>query len=73
MNKTEIKAIKIAVKDGFTFAGDSFFSTYIQAKRTLNSLVRNGYLMVEKDIEGRTSYIPTDAAHDFVQYGIFCK
>ena len=70
MNKTETKAIQIAVKTGFTFSGDAIFSSYAQAKRTLNSLVRAGYLSAENDRDGRTEYKPTDAARDFVNYGI---
>ena len=70
MNKTQEKAIQAAVKTGFTFAGDSIFSTYAQAKRALNSLVRLGYLEAETDKDGRTEYKPTDFARDFVKYGI---
>lgn len=70
MNKTESKAIKTAVKSGFTFVGDSIFSTYTQGKRALNSLVRAGYLEATTDKEGRTEYTPTEAARYFVQYGI---
>lgn len=70
MTKIEAKTIKTAVKAGFTFSGDSIFSSYTQAKRTLNSLVRGGYLKAETDDDGRTAYVPTDAARDFSQYGI---
>lgn len=70
MNKTEYKAIAEAVKSGFTFTGDSIFSTFAQAKRALNSLARKGYLEAETDKEGRTQYLPTKQAIDFIKYGI---
>lgn len=70
MNKTEIATVKNAVRTGFTFSGDSIFRTFAQAKRALSSLVRQGYLTAHTDTEGRTEYKPTDAARDFVTYGI---
>lgn len=70
MNKTEIKTVNSAVKHGFTFTGDSFFSSFIQAKRTVNSLIRKGYLIAKSDARGFTEYLPTETARDFVKYGI---
>lgn len=70
MNKTEKNVVINAAKTGFTFAGDSIFSSFIQAKRALNSLVRQGYLAKKEDKEGRIEYIPTEQAFDYIKYGI---
>lgn len=65
MNKTEKKAINNIVKFGFTFYGDNIFSTFTQAKRCLDGLVRKGYATKEGD-----EFKPTEAAKDFVKHGI---
>lgn len=69
LNATQKQAIASAVKTGFTFAGDSFFKTFRSAKIALTSLVAAGYLTEKKDEYG-VSYLPTEAARDFVAYGI---
>ena len=69
MTKTEAAAIKIIVKTGFSFYGDSFFASFASAKRCLDGLVRKGYAVVESDDFGK-SFKPTEAAKDFVTYGI---
>ena len=69
LNRVEAKAVQEAVKHGFTFAGDSIFATYNSAMRCLKSLVRNGYLLKVEAGEG-VQYVPTDAARDYVKYGI---
>lgn len=68
LNATQKQALNNAVKTGFTFAGDSFFKSYRSAKAALNSLVTAGFLLEEKDEYG-TSYKPTDAGRDFVEFG----
>lgn len=71
MTKVEKQTIQSAVKFGFTFSGDSFFSSYLQAKRVLNKLVKQGYLTIKKDErENKSEYLPTKEARDFVKYGI---
>lgn len=69
MNKLEIKAIQSAVKHGFTFKNDSFFSNYNQGNRTINSLVKKGYLDVKVNEYGK-EHTPTTAALDFIKYGL---
>lgn len=69
MNKTEKKTIEPAVKHGFTFKNDSFFTTFNQGNRTINKLVKQGYLEVKTNEYG-TEYTPTDAARDFIKYGL---
>jgi hypothetical protein len=65
LNKTEVKAINEMIQSGFTFYGDAIFTTFKQAKRCIDGLVRKGY--AEKfDNEFRA----TPAAQDFVKYGI---
>lgn len=64
MNKTEKKAINNIVKFGLTFYGDDIFSTFTQAKRCLDGLVRKGYATKEGN-----EFKPTRAALDFVKYG----
>lgn len=69
MNTIEKKAIQSAVKHGFTFKNDSFFTTFNQGNRVINKLVKKGYL-VTKENEYGTEYTPTIAALDFVKYGL---
>jgi len=65
LNKTEVNAINEMTHSGFTFYGDAIFTTFKQAKRCLDGLVRKGY--AEKfDNEFRA----TPAAKDFAEYGI---
>ena len=65
LNKTEVKAVNEMTQFGFTFYGDAIFTTFNQAKRCLDGLVRKGY--AEKfDNEFRA----TPAAKDFVKCGI---
>ena len=65
LNKTEVKAINEMIQSGFTFYGDAIFTTFKQAKRCIDGLVRKGY--AEKfDNEFRA----TPAAQDFVKCGI---
>lgn len=70
MTKIQIKALRDAVKTGFTFVGDSIYSTRTQARRAINSLVREGYLEPKVDSDGRTEYLPTELAWDFVRWGV---
>ena len=65
LNKTEKKTINNIVKYGFTFYGDNLFSTFTQAKRCLDGLVRKGYALKDGD-----EFKPTEAAKYFVKYGI---
>ena len=69
MNKTEKKTIESAVKSGFTFKNDYFFTTFSQGNRTINKLVKQGYLEVKTNDYG-TEYVPTCAARDFIKYGL---
>jgi hypothetical protein len=65
LNKTETKAVVLMVKTGFTFYGDNFAATFQSAKRALDALVRKGYATKTGD-----EFEPTEAARDFVNYGI---
>ena len=69
MNKVETKTIQSAVRHGFTFKNDSFFTNYNQGNRTINSLVRKGYLEVKVNEYGK-EYTPAKAALDFIKYGL---
>ena len=69
LNSTQQKTIKEAVKSGFTYYGDSFFSSFQSAKRAINSLERSGFLVFESNGFGG-KYRPTQKARDFVTYGI---
>ena len=69
MNKVEIKAIQSAVKHGFTFKNDSFFTNWSQGNRIINALVKKGYLKVKVNEYGK-EYTPTTAALDFIKYGL---
>ena len=65
LNKTEKKAVADMVKTGFTFYGDAAFATFQTAKRCLDGLVRKGYA-----VKTGNEFKPTEAAKDFVTYGI---
>lgn len=69
MTKVEKKAIESSVKHGFTFKNDSFFTTFGQGNRTINKLVKQGYLEVKTNEYGK-EYTPTEAARNFVKYGL---
>ena len=69
MNKVETKAIQSAVKHGFTFKNDSFFTNWSQGNRTINALVKKGYLEVKVNKYGE-EYTPAKAALDFIKYGL---
>ena len=69
MNTIEKKTIESAIKFGFTFKNDSFFTTYNQGNRVINKLTKMGYL-APKENEYGTEYTPTLAAADFVKYGL---
>lgn len=69
MNKIEKKAIESSVKHGFTWKNDSFFTNFNQGNRTINKLVKQGYLEVKTNEYGK-EYVPTEAAIDFVKYGL---
>ena len=56
MNKTEAKVMETVSKSGFTFKGDSIFTSYAQASRAINGLVKKGLLAASIDKDGRTSY-----------------
>ncbi|WAJ27513.1 hypothetical protein [Antarcticirhabdus aurantiaca] len=65
----ERQAIAKMVQGGFTFCGDSFFPSFASARHCMASLVRRGYAAASPDAFG-DAYKPTDAARDFVTYGI---
>ena len=65
LNKTEVKAINEMIQSGFTFYGDAIFTTFKQAKRCIDGLVRKGY--AEK-FDNEFKATPT--AQDIVKYGI---
>jgi hypothetical protein len=69
LTKIEVKTINVAVRTGFAFSMDSHFTGYLSARRTINKLIRMGYLKRE-DSDYGTCYVPTEAARDFVEYGI---
>lgn len=68
MNATQIKAVKTAVKSGFTYAGDSIFKSVRAGKQAIAALVAGGFLEFEANEYGG-QYIPTNKARDFVMYG----
>ena len=57
MTKTETKAVNAIVKTGFSFYGDNLFTSFIQAKRCLDGLVRKGYLIMESDDFGKSPWL----------------
>lgn len=65
LNATEKKAINYMVETGFTFYGDAIFTTFIQAKRCLDGLVRKGYATKSENM-----FVGTEFSTDFVKYGI---
>jgi hypothetical protein len=69
MNATQKKAVQVAVKHGFTWMNDSIFKSFRAGKTCINSLVSLGYLVKEETRHG-IQYVPTEAARDFVTYGI---
>lgn len=69
MTKTQKNAVANMVRTGFTFAGDNYFTSYRSAIVCLRGLVAKGYAEVKTDAYG-TQYVPTEAARDFVEYGI---
>lgn len=68
LNVTQAKAVRMAVKHGFTWTGDSF-PTYRAAKNAIVALVTRGYLVAQVDEFG-VKYTPTQTARDFVTYGV---
>jgi hypothetical protein len=68
LNATQKKTIKEAVKSGFTYYGDSFFTSLAAGKRAINSLQHSGFLVFESNDYGG-QYRPTQKALDFVEYG----
>lgn len=69
LTATKIAAIKSAVKSGFTYQADTCFKTPKAGQCAIQSLVREGYLeKVENEFGGQ--YEPTEAARDYVIYGI---
>jgi hypothetical protein len=68
MNAMQAKAIKTAVKSGFTYAGDSIFTSLRAGKAVINALVSGGFLEFEANGFGG-QYVPTSKARDFVAYG----
>lgn len=55
MNATDKATLAIIFRTGFTFKGDSHWSSYRQATLTLNRLLRMG-LVCREEISGGTSY-----------------
>ncbi len=55
MTKIQTKAMQTIQAQGFTFLGDSIFSTFVQARRCMNGLVRMGMVKVNNDEFG-TNY-----------------
>lgn len=70
MNKIQIKTLYKAVKDGWTYRGESHFRTYSSAERAINSLVKKGFLVKEDkgDPQYLTKYFPTVAAREYVAF-----
>ena len=55
MTKIQTKAMNTIQKHGFTFLGDSIFTSYTQARRCMNGLVRMGMVQANADDFG-TNY-----------------
>ena len=55
MTKTDKATLEIIFRTGFTFKGDSHWSSYRQATVALNRLERMG-LVVREDVSGGTMY-----------------
>ncbi|MBR8344691.1 hypothetical protein [Burkholderia ambifaria] len=68
MNATQIKAIKEVVKSGFTYAGDSIFTSVRAGRSAINALVANEFLKFEANEFGG-QYVPTSKARDYVTFG----
>lgn len=69
MTKTEKLTLEIAIKHGFTFSNDSHFTSYTAARRAITGLVKKGFL-VQVDNAYGVEYQPTQAARDFIKYGV---
>lgn len=68
MDTTQTKALKEAVKSGFTYVGDSIFKSVRAGKVAIGALVSEGFLEFEQNAFGG-QYVPTNKARDFVAYG----
>lgn len=69
LTKLEKETIVDVCKHVFTFVGE--FATYRQGVRVLKRLTDAGYLeKMPPDEYGRIEYRATDAARDFVKYGV---
>lgn len=69
MTKTEKLTLEIAIKHGYTFSNDSHFPSYAAGRRIITSLIKRGYLVQVDDGNG-VEYRPTQAARDFIKYGV---
>ncbi|UNI73433.1 hypothetical protein KP12_23 [Klebsiella phage KP12] len=69
MTKTEKLTLEIAIKHGFTFSNDSHFTSYTAARRAITGLIKKGFLVQVDDGNG-VEYQPTQAARDFIKYGV---
>lgn len=69
MTKTELLTIKTAIKHGYTFRNDSHFNSHAHGAGVINALIKKGFL-VKVDNGNGVEYHPTQAARDFIKYGI---
>lgn len=69
MTKTEKLTLEIAIKHGYTFSNDSHFTSYTAGRRTITGLIKKGFLVQVDDGNG-VEYQPTQAARDFIKYGV---
>ena len=64
MNKTDKETLAIIFRTGFTFKGDSHWTSYRQATMTLSRLTRMGLIREERDSDDRVSYVLTDEGRE---------
>lgn len=69
MTKTEKLTIEAAIKHGYTFKNDSHFNNYSAGDRVIRALIKKGFL-VKVDNGNGVEYHATQAARDFIKYGI---
>lgn len=69
MTKTELLTIQTAIKHGYTFRNDSHFNSHVHGARVINTLIKKGFL-VKVDNGNGVEYQPTQAARDFIKYGV---
>ena len=69
LSKIEMKTLVVAVRDGFTFAGDSHFRDGRQGVRVIRRMIAAGLMYAERDGEAIIDYRPTQFGRDVIKYG----